>query len=336
MSADGPTPAVQATPDPIFQIVSGYWAAKLLFVANEVQLFERLADWPASLGELAERTGVAPRRLRILVDAMVAQGLVERQADRYQNGPVAAAYLSGQASIDLRPYLRFENRLGYPAWIKLEEIVRSGRIPGQGTRRSPDEQRLFSEGVAALMAAPAQALPISYDFTRHRRLLDLGGGTGSWLIPLLQQTPDLHATLFDLPSAAALARELLAANAATHNAEVVEGNFFEDPIPTGHDVILAANVIHLFAPERIGELLRRIRASASTGARLLVVDWWTDPTHTQPSIAPLVAGGFLLTTGEGDVYSTDEGYQWLQESGWEPLESKPLVGPLSLIVAEAV
>jgi hypothetical protein len=83
---------------------------------------------------------------------MVAQGLVERHADRYQNGPVATAFLSGRTSVDLRPYLRFENRLGYPAWIKLEEIVRSGRVPGQGTRRSPDEQRLFSEGVAALMA----------------------------------------------------------------------------------------------------------------------------------------------------------------------------------------
>jgi hypothetical protein len=70
MTAAGET--TEVTPDLLFQIASGFMAAKHLFVANEVGLFAHLADGPATLDELARRTGIAGRRLRILADAMVA------------------------------------------------------------------------------------------------------------------------------------------------------------------------------------------------------------------------------------------------------------------------
>ena len=73
----------------------GYMASTHLFVANEIGLFQRLAAGPATLDELAQRTGVPRRTVRISADAMVALGLVERHGEQYQNGPVAAAYLSG-------------------------------------------------------------------------------------------------------------------------------------------------------------------------------------------------------------------------------------------------
>jgi hypothetical protein len=99
-------------------------------------------------------------------------------------------------------------------------------------------------------------------------------------------------------------------------------------------VVLIANVVHLISPERTLELLRRTRHYAADGARLLLVDFWTDATHTEPAFAALMAGEFLVITGEGDVYSEEEARQWLQETGWRVLERKLLAGPISVIVAE--
>src|SRR3954452_18479664 len=94
----GPSPAPSETPpgdvvapDPIFQIASGFMAAKHLFVANEVGLFAALAPGPRRLDERAAQTGVAQHRVRVLADAMVALGLLDPHADQYRNGPVAAA-----------------------------------------------------------------------------------------------------------------------------------------------------------------------------------------------------------------------------------------------------
>ena len=324
-----------ASRDCIFEVAGGFMAAKYLFVANEVQLFERLGDGPATLDELANRTGVPSRTIRIVADAMVALGLLERQDSRYQNGPAAATYLSGRTPSDLRPMLRFWDRISYPRWTKLEETVRTGSPVFGGWVFSEEEQRIVSEGVQALQSDTANALPLVYDFSRHRRFLDLGGGTGSWLMAVLRQHRHLEATLFDRPAVAAVARQKLAGEPVAAGVKVVAGDFFTDPLPENHDVILLANVVHLLAPERTLDLLCRTRERVAGGTRLLLADFWTDSTHTKPIFSALMAGAFLVDTGVGDVYSEDEGRQWLKQAGWQALEWKVLAGPVSVIVAEA-
>jgi len=49
-----------------------------------------------------------------------------------------------------------------------------------------------------------------------------------------------------------------------------------------------------------------------------------------------VSGEFLVMSGEGQTYSEQEAVRWLQQTGWRKVEHKPLAGPGSLLVAEAV
>jgi len=321
--------------DSIFQVAGGFMASKYLFVANEIGLFKKLAEGPATLDELAAHTNISSRTLRVVADAMVALGLLERLDDRYRNGPAAASYLSGRTSSDLGAMLRFWDRVSYQRWTKLEETVRTGNAVFGGWVFSEEEQRIVSEGVQALQSDTAKALPCVYDFSRHRRLLDLGGGTGSWLVAILRQYGHLEATLFDRAPVASIARQKLAGEPLAAGAKIVAGDFFADPIPEDHDVILLANVVHLLAPDRTLDLLRRLRERVSENARLLLVDFWTDSTRTQPVFSALLAGAFLVDTGVGDVYSENEARAWLKQTGWRGLERKALVGAVSVIVAEA-
>jgi hypothetical protein len=326
----------EVTPDAIFQIASGFMAAKHLFVANEVGLFVHLAEGSATLDDLAHRLSLPRRTTRMIADAMVALGLVQRVGEHYQNTPVADTFLSGRTPADARPILRQFNRLSYPRWEHLEEAVRTGTAVFGEFAFTPEEQQIYSEGVEAITASTAQALATQYDFSRHRQVLDLGGGTGSFLRAILRQHPTLACTLFELPPVAAVARRPLASTPLAQRLRIVEGDFFQDPIPPDHDAILIANVWHNYSPERNVDLLHRVRRSVAEVTRLLLVDFWTDPTHTQPLAAALMVGGFLLTTGEGDVYSVAEVHGWLQDTRWRPVAHVPLGGPSSLIVAEPV
>jgi hypothetical protein len=163
-------------------------------------------------------------------------------------------------------------------------------------------------------------------------LLDVAGGTGSFLAPALARHEQLDTTLVELPPVAEIAARRLAGEP---RARLVGADVFAEALPTGHDVLLLANVVHLFGPERNAELLRRARHAATDDATLLLVDFWTDATHTDPALAALMAGEFLLVTGEGDVYSVDEMRALLEDSGWSFLEHRPLAGPQTLIVAAA-
>ena len=75
--------------------------------------------------------------------------------------------------------------------------------------------------------------------------------------------------------------------------------------------------------------------TVEVGARALLVDFWTDPSHTQPLFAALMAAELLVVAG-GDVYSAAEVQGWLAETGWTMVDQQPLAGPAGLIVAEAV
>lgn len=328
----------QIASDAIVQLLCGHMSFKYVAVASEIGIFPALASGPLTLAELAQRTDVPPYTLRILAHALLSCGWIEREGERYRNGPVGAACLSGGPGPDLRPLLRLWDRVVYDQWRHLEQALRAGRT-GQATFGFADfdaeQRRTFSLGTEALTAPSALALAYRYEFARHRRLLDLGGGTGSFLLAARQQHPGLEMTLFESPAAAAVARQRLAQADGLPAVNIVEGNFLADPIPAGHDAVLLANVLHLFSPAVNQGLLARVRAAVPAGARLLLVDYFTDPSHTEPSFATLFAGEFLLVTGQGDIYSTDEVHEWLRQTGWRPLSHAPLAGAASLVVAEA-
>ena len=324
------------TPDPVMRIALGFMAAKHLFVASEIGIFENLAVAPATLNELAAKSGIPRRTLRISTDAMVSLGLLECKEGRYRNSAAATTFLGGKAGQDLRPMLRFLDRISYPAWMKLEDAVRRGEGERHFDRFTAEEQQIFSAGVEATTAGMAAALAVSYDFSRHKRVLDVGGGTGSFLVAVLRRYPALQATLFELPGACAVARQRLADEPEGARIDVVEGDFLKDPLPDDHDALIVANTIHVLSVGHNVALLRNMRAHAAAGARLLLVDWWMDSTHTQPSAAPLISGEFLVISGEGQAYGEDDADEWLPRTGWRKLEFRPLAGPGSVIIAEAM
>jgi len=323
------------TPDLIFQLAQGFMASKHLFAASELGLFEALGEGPVDLAGLAARTGLTARTARISADAMVALGLLERQGDGYANTPVTAAFLSGATSADMRPLLKLWDRLSYPAWTDLAGALGRGRPARQVFDIDGELVPIMSAGIEAATAGACRAFPAVAGLPSASRVLDIGGGTGSWSMALAQADPALRGTVFELPEVAAVAEERLRTAGFASRISVVAGDLLTDDLPGGHNAFLLANVVHYFTPETNQSILRKIRAVAEPGARLLLADFWTDPTHTQPLPAALMAGEFAVQINDGDVYSLEEAAAWLAATGWTHTANAPLAGPISLVAAEA-
>jgi len=329
-----PDPPGHLDPDTFASMGAQFMSAKLLCVAVDLGVFEKLGDGPRTLDELVEATGIPRRSLRVVLNGLAAMNVIEARDGRYENNDEAQAFLAGRTSVDLRPGLRLYRHLIYPMWMQFENTVRTG-APARSSQPSESFARIFSEGVEAWTGVGARALPGAYDFTPHRRILDVGGGTGSYLLPILGRYPAMRGTLYDLPPTVAVAERRLAGHAARDRIDVVEGDAFFDPLPEGHDVVLIAGFIHLFDPPRIALLLDRVRKAVEAGTRLLIVDQWMDPTHTKPLFGAMLAATYLLISGSGDTYSVDEAEPWLDQAGFRFLDLRPLNGPTSVLVAEA-
>src|SRR5919204_6084199 len=106
-----------------------------------------MADYQRRPAHRRSRAGTEPRLPGGPRDAL---GFVERQGNRYSNASVSTAFLAGAGEPDLRPFLRFWNRLSYPRWTRYEEAVRTDKMIFGEPAFSEQEQRLYSDGVEAV------------------------------------------------------------------------------------------------------------------------------------------------------------------------------------------
>ncbi|MFI6265042.1 methyltransferase [Micromonospora sp. NPDC051006] len=310
-------------------MASGFMTAKALFVAAEVGLFAAIPPEGATASGIAERCGIPARSARALADLLVATGLLEHDGECYRNAADTEAFLAGRGPLDMRPMLTYWDTVSYSAWARASTAFRTR----QGVRGDLTEAQVqaYESSVALVTAETAVDLAEAYDFGPHRRVLDIGGGIGTFVKPILGAHPQLTATLLDLPEVVNVAREQLAADAFADRLDLVGADVFVDALPDGHDVLIVANFLHLFSPERNTELLTRLRDVVAPQGRLLLVDWWRDPSAPHPATR-LGGGEFLMISG-GDTYEAGEAAQWLDATGWRQVAHLPLAAPAGLIVA---
>ena len=194
--------------DPVDRIASGYRACQVLLTANRLGLFESLNEGPATTEVLSARLEADPRGLRILCDALVGLGLLERQRDGYVNSPMAEQYLlpSSPAS---RVHSLLHGAKLYQRWARLYDAVKSGE-PVSDEHLDPElvsDERGFAHAMADIGRTSAAATAEVLDLQGVRRLLDVGGGPAVYAIEFARQNPDLQVVVFDGESTLSVAEE---------------------------------------------------------------------------------------------------------------------------------
>jgi demethylspheroidene O-methyltransferase len=174
----------------------------------------------------------------------------------------------------------------------------------------------------------------AYPLGRHRCLLDVGGGDGSFLRAAGAAAPALRLVLFDLPAVAPRARERFAAAGLADRAEVVTGDFFADPLPAGADIVSLVRVLHDHDDARVKRLLDSVYAALPPGGTLLVAE----PLAGTPGaerMGDAYFGLYLFAMGRGRPRTRAELDALLTAAGFTSIEHRNTRIPLqtSLVVA---
>jgi len=189
----------------------------------------------------------------------VAQQLLARDGQRYRNTPLADAYLVRGRRAYIGDGLKYAEDL-YPAWGRLLELVRTNRPVVEAEEMLGGDQertRHFVLGMHNRALGIAAALPSGVDLTGRRRLLDVGGGPGTYSILLAKATPGLQATVMDLPGVLEISREIIASYGMGDRVSTQPGDYIAAEFPAGHDVVLLSGMMHRETPETCRRLLRK-------------------------------------------------------------------------------
>ena len=82
------------TIEELMEAAHGYQRSMTLFTALRLGVFSALASGPSDATGLARRLSADPRRLSILLNALVAIGLLRRRGMEYRNGTLASRFLA--------------------------------------------------------------------------------------------------------------------------------------------------------------------------------------------------------------------------------------------------
>jgi ubiquinone/menaquinone biosynthesis C-methylase UbiE len=323
----------------IMDMASAFYESCLLFTSSDLGIFRTLAE----LGEADAPTVAAAcslnlRGARLLLDACVAVGLLSKAGNIYRNTPEAAAFLVPGSPADLSGAIRY-NRDVYNAWGKLAEMVRSGRPverPELHLGEDPERTRTFVLAMHGRALAIGQAVIPQLDLNGRRRLLDVGGGPGTYSMLIARAFPEVKCTVLDLPEIVQIANELIAQSGMQGCIQTLAGDYHKAKFPGENDVIIFFGVLHQEDPANIRDLLRRAHAALVPGGTLYVLDMMTDSTHTLPNFSALFALNIALTTPHGWVFSEDELKAWLAEAGFQSFERRPLPPPMPHWLASAM
>jgi len=292
----------------LFDLTAGFVYAQTLAACVQLDLFDRLADGPLPAARIAALTGLREDAAIRLLKAAAALDLVEaRPHGHYALGSLGAAMVGNEGvSAMVRHHEILYADLANPlALLRGEASAALQRYwayagAGVGTAAAPAARRHrdYTQLMAASQAMIADEVLHAYPVTRHRRLLDVGGGDGSFIIAAAARAPGLELAIFDLPPVASIARERILAAGLSSRARVHSGSFLADPLPAGYDLITLNRVLHDHDDAIALRILESALAALGPGGTVLV----TEPMSGTPGArasGDAYFGLYLLAMGQG-------------------------------------
>jgi cyclopropane fatty-acyl-phospholipid synthase-like methyltransferase len=311
---------------------SAFYGSSILFAASDAGVFAALdASGSLDCPGVCEACGLDARGGRLLLDAAVAVGLLVKQEEHYCNAPDVAAHLVPGKPGDMSAAIRY-NRDVYDAWGKLPQFAASGApVERPELHLGEDEARTrdFVLSMHGRALAIGQAVVPQLDLTGCERLLDVGGGPGTYAVLTAQHNPGLkQCTVLDLPGIVRVANELIDAAGMSDRVQTLPGSYHDTPFPAGQDVVHIFGVLHQESAGSIQSLLKRAYAALEPGGRIHIMDMMTDATRTSPPFSALFALNMALSTTHGWVFSDEEIATWMRDAGFEDVSVSPLAPPM--------
>jgi len=336
-------PIAQKRTRALFDLCAGFVYTQVLTSCVRLNLFEILAERPQSLEALTLRLSLSPDVTQRLLLAAISLELVERRSEgRYGLGPLGAAMIGNPAVAKMVEHhaILYRDLTDPVALLRGDhpptELARYWGYAGiePPTALSEAQVASYSGLMSASQPFVAEDVLDAYRIDRHRCVMDVGGGEGTFLRAVGARIPSVRLMLFDLPAVATRARGFFEQDGLSDRATASGGDFFKDPLPSGADLVTLLRVVHDHDDARVLTLLRAVRQILPPDGALLLAEPMAGTPGAEP-MADAYFGFYLLAMGRGRARTAEELTALLRQAGFDRIGLLPARRPLltRLIIA---
>jgi hypothetical protein len=332
-----------AAPPPHAQLIAmgtAYWATRLVFVAAQLELADRLAARPRSAKDVAAELGLHAPSLHRFMRSLAGIGvLTEVEPQTFALTPLGEALKTDAPGSARAAILTLAGDLVMRSWDEMLYSLRTGKsaldhLFGKPLfelmAERPEEAALFNETMVGFHGAEPPAVADAYDFSAFESIVDVGGGTGNLLVHILRRHRRPLGVLFDLPHVAGDARAFLDAHGMADRVTIEAGSFFEN-VPQGHDAYTLSHVIHDWTEEHCHAILANCRRAIAPDGRLLIVEMVL-PEGDTPHVGKML--DMMMLLGPGGQERTGEEYRaLLKRADFRMTRVVPTASAVSIVEA---
>jgi len=329
----------QVTPERLMQFGFAYAPPLIIGAAASNKVFDSLESEPKTVEQISKETGASERGLRAIMNALVGLELLKKDRhEKYSLTPESAAFLLSKKPGTLAGFFPMNiNRL-IPLWLKLDEIVRTGR-PAESRNREQPGTAFFTElveNIIPMSYGGAQLLGNALKLAKVKNevhVLDLAAGSGIWGIVLAQKSPHVRVTAIDWAGMIPTTKRITQKYGVGDRFKFIEGDLLKADFGGGYDVATLGHILHSEGEERSRRLLKKTFGALKSGGTIAIAEWLVNDDRTEPLPSLMFAVQMLVNTEKGDTFSFNEIKTWLGEAGFKKVRKLETPGPSPLVLA---
>ncbi|MFN4260861.1 MAG: methyltransferase dimerization domain-containing protein [Gemmataceae bacterium] len=324
---DPKTPSTNGdySPQQLMQMGMSYDVPRVLAAGVQLRVFSHIASGKHRLADIAQAAEASERGTRMLLDALTALRLLTKKDGQYHLTPSSERYLVR----DSPEYMgaMWEDDTHWQSWGNLVPIIRSG----EGARHVEDKEEAETffptliRTLHVLNREPAQQVATILGAGGKRcgfKVVDVACGSGVWGIAFAEADPQAVVTMQDFSGVLEHTRDYVQRHGVDQRCNYLPGDLKQvDFGEHRFDVALLGNIVHSEGEKSMRDLFRRLHRALQPNGRIVVIDMIPNDERDGPPYPVLFALVMLLHTSAGDTYTLAEYRQWLNEAGFERVET---------------
>tara|TARA_Y100001968_G_C19415340_1_gene748688 strand:+ start:1066 stop:2196 length:1131 start_codon:yes stop_codon:yes gene_type:complete len=265
----------------IHEIMSGFVYSQILHLLIYLDIFQFLKKEGRSLDEVSQFLEITNERSLLLLRGGCALNLICYKRNKYWLTRVGAQIVGVPGLMDMIQH----NQILYRDLTDPVKLLNGGnetelslfwpyvRKEGEKKKISTKVSSEYSKLMQTSQRLVAEQTLQAYSFKGVKKILDIGGGTGAFLLAVKNKYHSIEATVFDLPNVI---------NVAKSNHQEIDGivghltfcpgDFLKDDFPSNQDVICLVRVLYDHEDTTVELLLKRIYEALPKGGSLLITE----------------------------------------------------------------
>lgn len=278
----------------MLSMLHGALLFRCIAIIVKLSIAEHLEGGAKSSSELAILTGMHEKALCRLLRLLVSFGVFSENKEKCFELNELGALLVSSNPESLRPMVKYLDEEGYvsKACDNLFYSIETGGSAFEEVfslpffeylKQNKSSHENFNQYMVGKFTPIFKSVINTYDFSRFRSIIDIGGGNGSFMLEILNANKEIKGYVFDLPELKNAASVNITNATLSDRCQFIGGDFFKD-IPRLASIYLMKSIIHDWSDEDALKILKNCRKGMDENSKLLIVEQIIFPNRKRDAI----------------------------------------------------